>query len=69
MSYYECVFIVRQDVSSGQVDQLVEDYTKIIEMQKASVQVKAMAFFNRALAYSSTNDYDIIFFILIRHSA
>ena len=31
MPYYECVFIARQDITSAQVDQLADDYTKIIQ--------------------------------------
>ena len=50
MSYYECVFIVRQDVSSGQVDQLVEDYTKIIEDNGGQVASKEL-WGLRTLAY------------------
>lgn len=31
MALYECVFIARQDVSTGQVDTLGDEFTKIIE--------------------------------------
>ncbi len=40
MAYYECVIIARQDISAGQVDQLVEDYTKILEENGGAVASK-----------------------------
>ena len=37
MALYECVFIARQDLSSNQVDELVDQYKKIITDHKGSV--------------------------------
>ena len=37
MSFYETVFIARQDLSPTQVDTLIEDYRKIIESFKGKI--------------------------------
>ncbi len=37
MAFYECVFIARQDISSAQVEGLVEDFTKIVDAQGGKV--------------------------------
>lgn len=37
MSYYECVFIARQDISASQVDSLADHFTKVIEETGGSV--------------------------------
>ena len=40
MSYYESVFIARQDVSAAQVDSLAEAFTKIVQDQGGKVAKK-----------------------------
>ncbi len=37
MAFYECVFIARQDISSAQVEGLVEDFTKIVDAEGGKV--------------------------------
>ena len=40
MTYYECVFIARQDISAAQVDALVDSYREIIEQGGGQVAKK-----------------------------
>jgi len=40
MAFYECVFIARQDITSTQVDSLVETYTKILQDNEGQVASK-----------------------------
>ncbi|MEQ8499447.1 MAG: 30S ribosomal protein S6, partial [Sneathiellaceae bacterium] len=50
MSYYETVFIVRQDVSGAQVETLANEFKGIVEAQGGSVQ-KIEPWGLRSLAY------------------
>ena len=50
MALYECVLIARQDISSAQVESLVEDYTKIIDDNGGKV-TKTESWGLRSLAY------------------
>ena len=50
MSFYENIFIARQDLSPNQVDSLVENYKKLVKDQKG--EVKEHEYWGlRALAY------------------
>jgi len=40
MAFYECVFIARQDITSAQVDSLVEAFTKILQDNGGQVASK-----------------------------
>jgi small subunit ribosomal protein S6 len=40
MAFYECVFITRQDITSAQVENLIEAYTKILEADGGQVASK-----------------------------
>ncbi len=40
MTYYECVFIARQDISAAQVDALVDSYGEIIEQGEGQIAKK-----------------------------
>ncbi len=50
MSYYECVFITRQDVSAPQVEALADHFTKLVEDGGGQVQ-KREYWGLRSLAY------------------
>ena len=55
MSFYESVFIVRQDISSADVDKLVGDFSSIIKAHHGEV-VKTEYWGIRALAYQINNN-------------
>jgi len=50
MRLYECVIIARQDVSSGHVDELINEFSSIIEKDGGSIQ-KREYWGLRSLAY------------------
>lgn len=50
MEFYESIIIIRQDVSSSEVDKIVNDLKKIIENYKGSV-IKSEYWGLRSLAY------------------
>ena len=55
MSLYESVFIIRQDVSSSDVDRITEDFIKIIKSAEGSL-IKNEYWGLRALAYEIQNN-------------
>ncbi|WP_341794737.1 30S ribosomal protein S6 [Rickettsia endosymbiont of Rhinocyllus conicus] len=54
MSFYESVFIVRQDVSLNDIDKIVDDFSKIIKDNNGAI-VKKEYWGLRALAYKIGN--------------
>jgi len=54
MSFYESVFIIRQDVSLNDIDKIVDDFSKIIKDNNGNV-VKKEYWGLRALAYKIGN--------------
>ena len=55
MAFYESIIIIRQDVSSADVDKIVDDLKKIIEEHKGKV-VKTEYWGLRSLAYEIKNN-------------
>jgi len=55
MAFYESILVIRQDVSSADVDKIVEDFIKIIKDYKGSV-VKTEYWGLRPLAYEIKNN-------------
>lgn len=55
MRFYELIFIVRQDVSSADVDKVIDDFTKLINDQNGAV-VKTEYWGLRTLAYEINNN-------------
>ena len=55
MAFYESIIIIRQDVSSADVDKIVDDLKKIIEEHKGKV-VKTEYWGLRSLAYEIENN-------------
>lgn len=55
MAFYESIMIVRQDVSSSEVDKIVSDFTKIVESNEGKV-IKTEYWGLRPLAYEIKNN-------------
>lgn len=55
MSLYELVFIIRQDVSSSDVDRITDDFIKIIKKENGNL-VKNEYWGLRSLAYEIDNN-------------
>ncbi|MDP5110564.1 MAG: 30S ribosomal protein S6 [Rickettsiaceae bacterium] len=55
MAFYESIIIIRQDVSSADVDKVVDDLKKIIEEYKGKV-IKTEYWGLRSLAYEIENN-------------
>ena len=55
MTFYELVFIVRQDISSADVDKIIEDFTNIIESHAGKI-IKTEYWGLRTLAYEINNN-------------
>lgn len=55
MAFYESVFIIRQDISSADVDKITDDFTKIVEDSNDEV-VKTEYWGLRSLAYKIGNN-------------
>lgn len=55
MTFYEFVFIVRQDISSVDVDKIIEDFTKVIEAHAGKI-IKTEYWGLRTLAYEINNN-------------
>ena len=55
MAFYESIIIIRQDVSSVDVDKIAEDFIKIIKDHKGSV-LKTEYWGLRSLAYEIQNN-------------
>jgi len=55
MAFYESIIIIRQDVSSADVDKIVDDLKKIIDEYKGNV-VKTEYWGLRSLAYEIENN-------------
>lgn len=55
MPFYESVFIIRQDVSSSDVDKITDDFVKIVKDNKGSI-VKTEYWGLRSLAYEIGNN-------------
>lgn len=55
MSLYELVFIIRQDVSSSDVDKITDNFTKIIENEGGKL-IKNEYWGLRSLAYEIDNN-------------
>jgi small subunit ribosomal protein S6 len=55
MAFYESIIIIRQDVSSADVDKIIDDLKKIIEEFKGNV-VKTEYWGLRSLAYEIENN-------------
>lgn len=55
MPFYESVFIIRQDVSSSDVDKITDDFAKIVKDNKGSI-VKTEYWGLRSLAYEIGNN-------------
>lgn len=55
MSFYESVFIIRQDISSADVDKITDDFTKIVKDNNGEV-VKTEYWGLRNLAYKINNN-------------
>lgn len=55
MAFYESVFIVRQDITSADVDKITNDFVKIIEDNKGKI-VKQEYWNLRTLAYEIANN-------------
>lgn len=55
MSFYESVFIIRQDISSADVDKITDDFTKIVKDNNGEV-IKTEYWGLRNLAYKINNN-------------
>ncbi|MCC8483558.1 MAG: 30S ribosomal protein S6 [Rickettsia endosymbiont of Labidopullus appendiculatus] len=55
MAFYESVFIIRQDISSADVDKITDDFTKIVEDSNGEV-IKTEYWGLRSLAYKIGNN-------------
>ena len=55
MAFYESIIIIRQDVSSSEVDKVAKDFTQIIEDYKGKV-IKTEYWGLRQLAYEIENN-------------
>lgn len=55
MPFYESVFILRQDISSSDVDKITDDFSKIIKEHGSSV-IKTEYWGLRSLAYEIGNN-------------
>ncbi|WP_342270080.1 30S ribosomal protein S6 [Rickettsia endosymbiont of Orchestes rusci] len=55
MSFYESIFIVRQDVSLNDIDKITDDFVKIVKDNKGTV-VKTEYWDLRTLAYKIGNN-------------
>ncbi|XVN42122.1 MAG: 30S ribosomal protein S6 [Candidatus Rickettsia vulgarisii] len=55
MSFYESVFIMRQDISSADVDKIIDDFTKIVKDNNGEV-IKTEYWGLRNLAYKINNN-------------
>ncbi len=55
MSFYESIFIVRQDVSLNDIDKITDDFVKIVKDNKGNV-VKTEYWDLRTLAYKIGNN-------------
>lgn len=55
MAFYESIIIIRQDVSSVDVDKIAEDFIKIIKNHKGNV-IKTEYWGLRSLAYEIQNN-------------
>ncbi len=55
MAFYESIIIIRQDVSSVDVDKIADDFIKIIKDHKGSV-IKTEYWGLRSLAYEINNN-------------
>ncbi len=55
MTFYELIFIIRQDVSTVEVDKIANDLTKIVEEYKGEV-IKTEYWGLRTLAYEINNN-------------
>jgi small subunit ribosomal protein S6 len=55
MAFYELVFIIRQDISSSEVDKIIDDFTRIAKDNKGHV-IKTEYWGVRTLAYKIGNN-------------
>src|SRR5438128_1150759 len=55
MTFYESVFIIRQDVSSSDVDKITDDFSKIVKDNKGTV-IKTEYWGLKNLAYKIANN-------------
>ena len=55
MAFYELVFIMRQDISSSEVDKIIDDFTRIAKDNKGHV-IKNEYWGVRTLAYKIGNN-------------
>ncbi|WPY00335.1 30S ribosomal protein S6 [Candidatus Trichorickettsia mobilis] len=55
MAFYESVFIIRQDISSSDVDKIIDDFTKIAK-DNGSTIIKTEYWGLRTLAYEINNN-------------
>ena len=55
MAFYELVFIIRQDISSSEVDRIIDDFTQIAKDNKGDV-IKTEYWGIRTLAYKIGNN-------------
>ncbi len=55
MAFYESVFIIRQDVSSADVDKIIEDFSRIVQINSGKV-IKTEYWGVRGLAYEIANN-------------
>ncbi len=55
MTFYESVFIIRQDISSTDVDKITDDFTKIVKDNNGEV-IKVEYWGLRSLAYKIGNN-------------
>ncbi|WP_316353857.1 30S ribosomal protein S6 [Candidatus Trichorickettsia mobilis] len=55
MAFYESVFIIRQDISSSDVDKIIDDFTKIAK-ENGSTIIKTEYWGLRTLAYEINNN-------------
>lgn len=55
MAFYESVFIIRQDISSADVDKITDDFTKIVKDSNGEV-IKTEYWGLRSLAYKIGNN-------------
>ena len=55
MAFYELVFIIRQDISSSDVDKIINDFTKIAKDNGSNV-IKTEYWGLRTLAYEINNN-------------
>ena len=54
MTFYESIIIIRQDISSADVDKIADDFVKIIKEHKGNV-LKTEYWGLRPLAYEKKN--------------